>query len=399
MTFKFNPSTGLEIPSTSSIRDRISKKLQQCFYRQGEPLLDTEPSTPAGQMVDLIVSEIQSVYASLAYYVSQLSPVTAEGRFQDAYASLYSIARKVAQPTIVVCECKGVAGTKIPYGSQVKTTSGETLILTAPVEISSSGSVSGFFRTAEYGAVPIPAHSATKIVTTVAGWESVDNLTAGVVGRNRETSAEFEARRLKSIAKNSHGSASSLEGSLSNLDGVIDCRVLENVTNAPITVFGQSVDAHSVAMCIFGGKDSDIAKAIFMKKDAGCGTTGTTTVKHKPTNGLEQIYKIIRPTPKAFGVKVSFKGGALSNEIQREVKTAILQDFLGNGASGETRVGLAQTVYALRFVSAINSVLASSSLLSVTIGWKEAPNFPSIDIKAVEEPTLTENDIVLTFEG
>ena len=94
---------------------------------------------------------------------------------------------------------------------------------------------------------------------------------------------DYEARRAESVAKNAHGSAAAIYGSLhdlSGVSGVIDVQVLENVGPYPVVKHGVTVPGHGVTVCIFGGKDEDIAKVIYEKKDAGCDTGGNTTVVH-----------------------------------------------------------------------------------------------------------------------
>ena len=396
MKLEFNPQTGLIIPSGAEIRAIAAQRMKDAFYEIDAPELNTEPSTPAGQLVDILTAEVLSTYSYLAYYFAQLSPLTSEGVFQDAYASLYSITRQVEQPTLVTCQLTGVPGTIVPYGSQAKTEGGIFLLNTGDVTIRADGKATAIFRVVEPGPIVVPAHSVKQVVTIVAGWDTIDNENAGVVGRHRETHAELDARRLRAVARNSHGAADSIEGALVSVRNVIDCRVLENTTNTAVTMHGVQVEAHSIAACIYGGDDADIAEAIYNKKDVGCGTSGNTSITHKE-NGVTQQYKILRPTPTPLKIKVSFKSGTMGGSIQDAIKQAIYDDFYGNGASQEPRVGLARTVYALRFVNAVNTVVASYPLLSVQIGLKSSGLAQSVDIKADQEPTLDISDIEIAL--
>ena len=57
----FNPLVGVELPSTQEIREDLGTKIQQAFQTSPtEPLLNIEPSSPMGQVLDLIVSEIEA---------------------------------------------------------------------------------------------------------------------------------------------------------------------------------------------------------------------------------------------------------------------------------------------------------------------------------------------------
>ena len=139
--------------------------------------------------------------------------------------------------------------------------------------------------------------SVNTIITTIPGWDVVSNASAGVLGRDVETRTEFETRRYNSVAMNAHGSVSAIQGAIADIDGVLDCKVLENSTDTAMTILGVSVDPHSICVCVYGGDGTDIAEAIYRKKDAGCGTTGSTTVSYTDPdfNNAVYTYKILRP--------------------------------------------------------------------------------------------------------
>ena len=43
---------------------------------------------------------------------------------------------------------------------------------------------------------------------------------------------------------------------------------MENSTNEQITVHGVNIDPHSICVSVYGGDGSDIAEAIYRRKDA-----------------------------------------------------------------------------------------------------------------------------------
>ena len=126
-----------------------------------------------------------------------------------------------------------------------------------------------------------------------------------VVGQLEESRTALETRRALSVAKNSHGSRLSLQGSIASIDGVLDCLVLENKSNASTTIQGVSLISHSVAICVYGGADEAIAEMIYNKLDAGCGTNGGTTVTYTSSDGVPNSYQIVRPTPTNLYVEVT----------------------------------------------------------------------------------------------
>ena len=397
----FDPTVGMTAPETAVLRDAVAANWESAFNTgDGSPTLDTEAATPAGQLVDAEAAYLAQVNAELLYLFSQLNPRTAEGVWQDALGYIYFLTRKTAQPTTVVVTCSGLQNTVIPVGAQMQDDDGVRYECQSEAIIPAGGSVDVVFQALEAGPIECPAGTLSQIVTVVPGWDTGVNAAAGVVGRNRESQADFENRRFASVAKNSHGSVFSLQGALADLDGVVDCRVLENPTDSSVTKNSVTIPAHSVAICIYGGQDSAIAETIYSKKDAGCGTTGGTTVTYVATDhgNATYNYEIVRPTPTDVHVEVEINcTDQTSATVEQDIIDAIIGDFLGNDAnSGNTRVGLAQTVYASRFSVAVIKTAGVQDLVGITIGLGTGPMGASIDIPGDVEPTISSADITVT---
>ena len=289
-------STGITIPKTSDIRADIAAKFQAAFQASGSAeVANTDPDQPLGQLVDALVAEIEAKNSEIAFLANVFSMDQATGSFLDQLVSLYFIERKVSEPTIVQCTCTGLQGTVIPFGAVVQDTNGNQYrCLTTNVTIGSTGTATVNFAAVTHGPLEVQPETVTKIVTTVPGWDSVTNPVAGVTGRDEESDAVLRDRTKQSVALNSHGSVSAIESAIAQVDGVIDVSVLENITNVPEEQFGVTVPGHSIAVCVAGGEGTDIAQAIYEKKDAGCGMTGTTDVTYTlPSTGTEYTYPIL----------------------------------------------------------------------------------------------------------
>lgn len=396
----FDPQVGMVAPDTAVLRDAVAANWEQAFNTgDGSPVLDTEAATPAGQLVDAEAAYLAQANAELLYLFSMLNPRTSEGVWQDALGYIYFLTRKVAQPTLVTVTCSGLQGTEIPAGAQMRDDDGARYELTSTVTIPAGGSVDAVFQCLEAGPVECPVGTLTTIVTVIPGWDSGTNAAAGVIGRNRESQSDFENRRFASVAKNSHGSIYSLQGALADLDGVVDCRVLENPTDVSVTKNGVSIPAHSVAICVYGGADTDIAQTIYEKKDAGCGTTGNVTIAHTATEAGNAVYSysIVRPTPTDVHIEVEInKTDQTSVTVEQDIIDAVIGDFLGSDSnSGNTRVGLAQTVYASRFSVSVIKTAGVQDLVGITIGLGSGAMGASIDIPGDVEPTISSADITV----
>lgn len=393
----FNSLTGVRVQDTATIRANIVTKVQQAFkVSDSDPLLNLDPASPMGQVVDLLVAEIEAKNAEIAYLSNMLNLSSARGVWLDALGSLYFIERKMSEPTTVTCEVTGISGTVVPYGSLVEDANGNKLRLLATegITISADGTGSGQFSTVEHGAIVINSHSVTKIITVVAGWDTVDNASAGVTGRDRETDAEYLARIKISLANNAQGTIEAIRADVLALDGVIACTVLENITNQSVTSYGVQLTSHSIGVCVYGGNDEDIAKAIYKKKDAGCGTSGTDTVTYTDPEYPDETYeyKIFRATAERVYIKIT-SYQKISDEVQATLKEAILADFNGEGSNA--RATMAQTLYASRFFYVAQS-LTSVVLQKATLSVDGSTYSDSLVINANQMPTLQATDI--TFE-
>lgn len=398
---KFDPRSGVVVPTTQEVRDDIASGLQEAFKtKDGDPLLNVDPSSPMGQVADIITTEAAAKNSEVAFLANQLNPRTATGIWLDALAALYGLTRHVSEPTVVVCTCTGLRGAVIPYGAIVQDTQGHQLrhSVGGGVTIPDSGSVETTFSAVEHGAIEIGPGTVTQIVTVIAGWDSVTNAAAGVTGRVAEPDGELLNRMIESYAVNANGTVANVQANLSELDGVLDCVVLENYTNQPQQQYGITLTAHSIAVCIVGGDDEAIAETIFQRKSAGCGTVGTTQVNYVDTEhfNASYTYNIVRPTAVALKIQVTFFADSMDAETQSKVKKALISDFLGELSN--PRVKLATTVYASRFYRCIQSV-TDSPINQILLGLNNRGLATSIDVPADESPTLSEETISLVFGG
>lgn len=395
----FNPQTGVTLPSTQDIRQDIGEKIQQAFQTSpDEPLLNIEPSSPMGQVLDLIVSEIEAKNAEIIFLSNMVNPVTATGKFLDALASLYGLDRKISEPTVVNCKLTGLKGTVIPYGAIAQDSQGNQYRHSnaSGAKIADNGTVLTTFTAIEHGPLEVASGAVNKIVTTIAGWDSITNPTAGIIGRDEETDSELRNRMIESYAINATGYVEAIQANLAALDGVLDVRVLENPNNTSIEKFGVTINPHSILISIVGGEDGEIAKTIYQRKDAGCGTTGDYQVSYTDENfyNATYTYNIVRPESQALKIKVTFFGSSMNPTEKNLVIQSLINDVTGGGAND--RVSLASTVYASRFYSAIqSSTTAPIASIEVTLGSGTFGS--SVQIPANIEPTIDEEDISILF--
>lgn len=406
MMITFDSSTGFTAEETSVIRERIRQEWKNAFATDPKlPPLDVNPETPAGQLIDGETALTSEKDNDMIFLANQFNPKNAVGVFQNALAAIYFLQRKVAQPTYVTCQVRGAYGTTIPYGAIVQDENGYTYINTSVVTIGSEGTAEIYVRCSETGPVEVASGTVTKIITTVPGWDSVTNAAAGVTGRNEESQAALENRRAGSVAKNSHGAVASLYGTIADLNNVLACTILENVTNVENPdMKGVAVAGHSVYISVYGGDDDEIAKAIYSKLDAGCGTCGNHSVFYNPAseNIADQpdalyTYQIERPTVVETDIKVTVSD-AETTALTNAIKNAIVSNF--NGNSSFRRVKMGDTLYASRFYAdVINAGVTMLENIEIKYPASTGSYADSVDIPADEIPSLSADDVIVVYSS
>lgn len=392
--------TGITAEETSVIRANIAQEWKNAFADPTLPELDTNAETPAGQLIDGETALASEKDNELIFLSNQFNPKNAVGAWQDALGAIYFISRKIALPTYVTCQAEGAYGTVIPYGAIVQDTNGYTFMNTAPATINASGQATLIVRCTEMGAVEVTSGSVTKIITTVPGWDRVTNAAAGVTGRDVESQAAFESRRVQSVAKNAHGSVASIFGAIADINDVTALLILENTTNVDKTEKGVTIAGHSVYISVYGGADNEIAKAIYNKIDAGCGTNGNTMVSYNPVSDdatqpdMLYSYYIERPTAISTGIVVTV-ADEQTTTLTNAIKEAVVNNF--NGNSGYRRVNMGDTLYASRFYADVIKA-GVTKLETIQIKYPlSATAADSVDVDADEIPTISVDDVTVTY--
>lgn len=392
--------TGITAEETSVIRANIAQEWKNAFADPTLPELDTNAETPAGQLIDGETALASEKDNELIFLSNQFNPKNAVGAWQDALGAIYFISRKIALPTYVTCQAEGAYGTVIPYGAIVQDTNGYTFMNTAPATINASGQATLIVRCTEMGAVEVTSGSVNKIVTTVPGWDRVTNAAAGVTGRDVESQAAFESRRVQSVAKNAHGSVASVFGAIADINDVTALLILENTTNVDKTEKGVTIAGHSVYISVYGGADNEIAKAIYNKIDAGCGTNGNTMVSYNPVSDdatqpdMLYSYYIERPTAVSTGIVVTV-ADEQTTTLTNAIKEAVVNNF--NGNSGYRRVKMGDTLYASRFYADVIKA-GVTKLETIQIKYPLiATAADSVNVDADEIPTISVDDVTVTY--
>lgn len=328
--------------------------------------LNTNLDTPQGQMATSLAAVISAFNDYFVDYTNQVDPAFASGRMQDAIGHIYYLSRRGATPTTVIAEVSGVTGLVLPVGSLAKTTDGYIFQSLQTVTIPATGSVEVPFAALETGPISVPAGALNTIYRTVVGWDSITNSTAGALGRDVESRADFETRRGLSVAGNATGILPAIRGAVLSVPGIVDAYVTENSTGASVTTGGQTLVAHSLYVAVQGGSDADVAQAIWSKKPPGCAYNGTTSVTVTDT---ESGY-LTPPTytvkfQRAAALTINYTVEIASNpgvpgDVALQVQNAITAAF-----PEQARIG--QTIYASAMVCPVAAIGTWARVRSIEV--------------------------------
>ena len=398
----FDPATGFYADDTETVRAAVAADWVAAFHKDGQVDLNTDPETPAGQLIDSQTAAVTEKDTELLYLCNQFDPAKNEGIFQDAIAKIYFLSRKAATPSTATITVRGLSGTVIPVNAQIMSSADDTIWQNvAAFTIGADGTGSGVFRCTTEGLISAAAGTLTRIMTVVAGWDTATNEHAAVVGTLEENRGQFELRRYASVALNSRGTAASVYARVMQLDDVIGCVVRENKTNQPKVIDGVTLSPHSVYVCVLGGNDGAIATAIYRTVSAGCDTNGTTDyLVEDDTTGIKEMIHFQRPTDADITIRLRFPNAAgFSADDLAAIRQAVFNNFYGEDptvvdGSIMARPLMGDTIYAPRFAISVQNA-GYTDLLDVDIAKTGGAWSDALYVKIDENPVLSLADIVI----
>lgn len=397
----FNSKTGFDVSEIDDLREQIASEWQKAFKEKDRPLLNTDPETPQGQIIDSQVATVNQKDSEVLYLAQQFDPRTAEGRFQDALAEIYFIKRKPAINSYAMCTINGRAGTQINAGALIESEiDGTQWSLDQDVTIPAEETITAKFTCISDGAISASSGTLTKIVTTVTGWDTVTNATA-IVGSLEESQSAFEQRRKDSVSLNARSTVNAVYANVAQCDGVIAVYAVDNKKNISETIDNYTLTPHSIFVSVIGGENADIAKAIYDNLSAGCDYNGNTSVDiTNEYSGAVETVKFYRPTQFDIYVKVQIQNNAsLPDDYENIVKQAVYNNFYGLDSTKINnepllRLKMNDDLYSSRFTPSILNV-GIANVLTVQLSLDGSEWVNNIHIPITANPTLDLNNIII----
>ena len=343
-------STGFKRKRLDLLLEELNAEVKTIF---GENF-NVSPESPDGQVNGVISESNANLWEIAEEAYNAFNPSIASGVILSNLVQLNGLRRLPAASSFVTLTIAGTNGTVIPIGSLVSTSDTGDQFATDAAGTIAGGTVDLLASAVVTGPLNGLSGTVTIIDTPISGWDTVTNTLDAIVGTNEETDVELRARRFRSVARDAQAIIDAIFAEVSAVAGVSQVVVLENDTDTGPDSNG--LPAHSVHVVVVGGADTDIARAIFLKKTLGVTPFGSTTVAVNDDQGIPHNISFSRPATVPIFVVVNlttFSGYPV--EGNTDIKEAIIAYAEGNLIAGRG-FSLGQDVIHSEVYTPINTI-------------------------------------------
>lgn len=397
---------GLVVPTEPEILTGVFADWVAAFALSGKAL-NTELTTPQGQMSQSQAYMLSVLNARLAGIIAAVDPATSYGAFQDALGQIYFLTRQPATYATVQAVVAGIVGQTLPAGSQVRSSDGTIWASQTEVVFGSGGTATVGFTALTAGSGPAVGINGLTIYQQRPGWESVSNAAPSVPGVDVESRQSFEARRAASVNIGGQGTAEAVRAAIANVAGVSDVFIYNNGSDSAIT-YGETaypIPAHSIAISVNGGADAEIAAAIHSKLDAGCGLPTSAGLGTLVTRVISDSVNYAPPYPQyeirwvrpvAVPIYVEVQVANLSTlpstyvaDVQRAVSNAMTNGFsTPDGTISVSRLRIGGQIVGAEYFAPILA-LGNITPVDILIGETSTPTENAITMGIDQQPVCT----------
>lgn len=313
------------------------KAQARAFFGEDVNLSDR---SPLGLFLQVIAWEQSRIWGEIEKVYHAQHVDSAEGTQLDGVAKRISLIRRSEREASGTITITGSIGTIITANTlRVSTKSGIEFDITEDVVIPESGSVNArIIATLPGKEGNIQAEAITKIVTPLAGVESIINPEPTEGGRDIETDYEFYNRYLLSLSSAGASTIDSIRAALLGVSGVRAANVVENMT---MEVDGEGRPPKSIQCYVLGGEAQDVAEAIFDTKAGGIEAVGDVPIVVKDGSGQEHTVKFSYAAEVPIYVRLTINRNLkYQTDGNKRVVTEIVQYIGGKDTNGTVYIGL-----------------------------------------------------------
>lgn len=248
-------------------------------------------------------------------------------------------------------------------------TSSNALILSENLTTATVGTIITF-ATVDEGDILLPNGVITKIIKSVAGLKSVNNVGSYIAGQLAETDTEFRQSYADKIYSRSSRMTESIEsGILDNVQGIKSVKAYENYTNE-VDAYGRW--PHSVEVVVDGGDKYEIAQQILNTKAGGINTFGDIVVDVPGEYGEDIPIRFNRPAYLYVWLRVGIimsKTTTLPGNYIELIKKVVLEKMDGINAGAD--------VVPQRWIANINDSVTGIDYIDFTLAVSGELNKPA----------------------
>ncbi len=279
------PNSVTALGITTATQSELVAQFTAAFQAIYGPDIDLDQDSPDGQMMMIFIQSVLDLEDLITQVYNQFDPDNAIGNVLDQRVAINGIQRQagtftVTDVTISTNQSVNLYGLDQDIQPVFTVADGAgnqyQLQITELGFNPGGGGTALSFQAAVPGAVLTIPNTITIPVTIVLGVTTINNPTAATTtGKNEESDAALKVRRQQSVSLASQGYLSGLLAALKNIPGMSAAFVYENNTNATDI---DGVPGHSIWVIVSGtAAAASIAKAIYDKRNAGCGMFGDVT--------------------------------------------------------------------------------------------------------------------------
>ncbi len=396
MAYNYLTNSGTIVPDESAVLAEVQQEYRDVFGAN----LDVSETGPAGKFIASEVKSRIGVAQNNANVANQINPNLSEGTFFDAVWGFLGGARiPESNSTFTIPPVlTGVAGTIIPAGAIAESGNNRFVSISA-VTLDASGNGSVGFQSELTGEITAPVGTLTSIVTSVIGWETINNTVAATPGTVRESGAPARQRRRDTVGLNARTGGEAIVAALRNA-GVASLQYRQNIFPTTQTIDTIVMVRNSIYVCVDGGTSEDIGRALLSKSggQAFNGSQSVTVTDPNSSGSQPYVINFDRTTGDEVLIRVTAKVPTSVNDPIATVRQAVL-DY-ANGLIGDNGGFITgQDVAPFEIGSAINMQSPLVSLQNVEISNKATVSYSNavypvaINVKA----TVLPEDIAVTL--
>lgn len=297
---------GLQIKSFNEVKEDLTTGFRNTYGND----INVDSNSPDGQLINILSQVVIDMLELIQQVFNSFDPDYAIGKTLDQRVALNNIKRKggtysytnIVVTTTAACTLQGLNNVDAENAFTVSDAQGNQWVLTATQTPAAAGSYTYSFRAKEIGAVESLPNTITTIIKSVVGVSGVNNPSGLTVkGEDSETDSELKSRRRDSIGIASQGYRESLRAALLNTQDVTYAQVYENESNS---TDADGIPGHSIWVIVQGGTDANVAQAIYIKRNGGCGMKGSTTYNITQEEGT--VFQVAWDRPSTTSAYIEF---------------------------------------------------------------------------------------------